>query len=160
MIARYDHLTGFPRVFRSLTGLRVSEFETLLPDLLPAFTTAELQRHTRPDRQRAPGAGPGFELAPRDQILLTVVWLRQYLIHEVLGFLFGVSDSTVSRTLARVLPLLEAHGQTHMRMPDPGRKKRRDFDALLADLPDLFVVIDSLDQKIQRPADRKEADRY
>jgi hypothetical protein len=42
--------------------------------------------------------------------LLTVVWLRVYPTHEVLGYLFGVSDSTVSGVIARVLPLLEQTG--------------------------------------------------
>jgi hypothetical protein len=41
---------------------------------------------------------------------LTIIWLRQYPTNELLGYLFGVSDSTASRILARVLPLLEAAG--------------------------------------------------
>jgi DDE superfamily endonuclease/Helix-turn-helix of DDE superfamily endonuclease len=160
MIARFAHLSTFPSVFQSLTGLRLVEFAPLLDDLRPAFTTAETTRHAYPERQRAPGAGHPFELAPRDQILLTLVWLRQYPTHEVLGFLFGVSDSTVSRIIARVLPLLEAAGRATMRMPDPGRKKRRSFDALVADLPELFVVIDSFEQAVQRPQERTEADTW
>jgi hypothetical protein len=160
MIARYAHLSTFPPVFRALTGLARAEFDPQVAELLPAFATAQQTTRTRPDRRRAPGAGHPFELDPRDQILLTVVWLRQYPIHEVLGFLFGVSDSTVSRCLARVLPLLEAAGQTAMRLPDPGRKKRRTFDALLADLPELFVVIDSFEQRVQRPAERAVAEQW
>src|SRR5437762_8000991 len=36
-------------------------------------------------------------------------------------------------------------------MPDPGRKHRRTLDALLKDIPERVVVIDSFEQKVQRP---------
>ena len=90
-----------------MTGLYVPEFDKLITDLLPNYMEAERARLDRPDRQRAMGAGHPFELDERDHILLTVVWLRVYPTQEVLGYLFGVSDSTVSRTIGRVLPVLE-----------------------------------------------------
>jgi hypothetical protein len=62
---------------------------------------------SRPDRQRAIGGGTPFTLTPREQFLLTIIWLRLYPMHTVLGFLCGVTHSTVGRVLARVLPLPE-----------------------------------------------------
>ncbi len=47
-----------------------------------------------------------------------------------------------------------------MRLPDPGRKRRRSLDALLSDTPELAVVIDTFEQPVQRPQDRKLADTY
>ena len=99
-------------------------------------------------------------MAGRDQILLTVVWLRQYPIQEVLGYLFGVSDSTVSRVIQRVLPRLEQAGRDTMRLPDPGKKRRRTLDALLAALPEVVVIIDSFEQRVQRPENRQAADDF
>jgi hypothetical protein len=160
MIMRYIHLTQHPDVFYSVTGLRVAEFDELLADVLPPYTDHEQQRLERPDRQRAIGAGHPFELNERDHILLTVMWLRVYPTHEVLGYLFGVSDSTVSRLIRRVLPVLEQAGRDTMRMPDPGKKRRRTLDDLLHDTPELAVVIDSFEQRVQRPRDRDEADSY
>jgi len=160
MILRYERLQRFPTVFKSMTGLHLAQFDDLITDMRPRLLAAEQTRLTRPTRTRAIGAGHPFELDPRNQILLTVIWLRLYPIHEVLAYLFGVSDSTVSRTIARVLPLLEASGQDTMRMPDPGRKRRRSLDVLLADTPDLVVVIDTFEQPIQRPQERKVADTY
>jgi len=160
MIMRYIHLTQHPNVFYSVTGLHVAEFDELLADVLPQYANHEQQRLKRPDRQRAIGAGHPFELNDRDHILLTVVWLRVYPTHEVLGYLFGVSDSTVSRLIRRVLPVLEAAGRDTMRMPDPGKKRRRTLDDLLHDTPELAVVIDSFEQRVQRPRDRGEADSY
>ncbi len=160
MILRYERLQRFPSVFKSMTGLHVVQFDALTTDVLPRFHAAELARLTRPNRKRAVGGGPGFDLDPRNQILLTVIWLRLYPIHEVLAYLFGVSDTTVGRAITRVLPLLEASGQDTMRLPDPGRKRRRSLDALLSDTPELAVVIDTFEQPVQRPQERKLADTY
>jgi hypothetical protein len=160
MIMRYEQLKHHATVFLKMTGLRIPEFDKLVDDLLPQLVQAEQERLSRPDRQRDLGGGGNSELVGRDQVLLTVVWLRVYPTHEVLGYLFGVSDSTVSRVIARVLPLLEQAGRDTMRMPDPGRKRRRSLDQLLNETPELAVVIDSFEQKVQRPKDPNERDRF
>jgi hypothetical protein len=117
------------------------------------FKAAQQKRlnDNRPDRLRAVGGGHPFALPFEEQILLTVMWLRLYPTHEVLAFLFGVDPTTVSRLLHRILPVLAQAGKDTMRMPDPGRKHRRHFDELLGDLPELAVVIDSFEQRVQRP---------
>jgi hypothetical protein len=160
MICRYDQLCRYPTVFLKMTGLRLNEFEQLLIDMLPRLADAERTRLQRRGRRRAPGAGRHADLARTNQLLLTIIWLRQYPTNEVLGFLFGVSDSTASRILTRILPLLEAAGKDTMRMPDPGRKRRKTLDTLLAETPDLAVIIDTFEQRIQRPRDRQMADGY
>jgi len=157
---RYEHLKQHPNVFLKMTGLRIGEFDTLVDELLPEFVQSEYERLRRPDRQREIGGGQHSELDSRDQLLLTVVWLRVYPTHEVLGYLFGVSDSTVSRISARVLPLLEQAGRDTLRLPDPGRKRHQTLDQLLRDTPELAVVIDSFEQKVQGPKDRNERDGF
>ncbi len=154
------HLSHHPHVFKQMTGLTVAEFEEVVHDVLPSFLAREQQRLSRPDRQRAIGGGTPFTLKPREQLLLTVIWLRLYPLHAVLGFLFGVTHSTVGRVLQRILPLLEAAGRDTMRLPDPGKKHRRTLDALLVDTPELAVIIDTFEQPVQRPKDRTEADTY
>src|SRR5262245_52393948 len=44
-----------------------------------------------------------------------------------------------------------------MRMPDPGRGRRRKLPALLKDTPGLAVVIDTFEQRTQRPKRRQRA---
>jgi hypothetical protein len=155
MILRLTRLRAFPAVFRALTGLTVAAFDALLPELLPAFDAGRRQRLDRPDRRRAFGGGDDFDLEPADQLLLTVVWLRHYPTQEVLGYLYGVSDSTAKRAIDRCLPLLEKAGKDTLRMPDPGRGRRKNLPALLKDTPGLAVVIDTFEQPIQRPRRRQ-----
>jgi len=160
MILQYKYLSHYPSVFKSLTGLHLREFDDLVADVLPLYQAAEIERLSHADRQRAIGGGHPFELDDRDHILLTVVWLRVYPSHVVLGYLFGVSGVTVGRTIQRVRPILERAGRDTMRMPDPGKKRRRSLDDLLWDTPELAVVIDSFEQRVQRAKDKTEADRY
>ena len=160
MIGRYQELHQHETVFKALTGLRVAEFDPLVADLLAEYEQAEQHRLSRPDRQRAIGGGRNFELDGRDQILLTVIWLRKYPTQEVLGYLFGVSDTTAGRISKRILPLLEAAGRDTMRMPDPGRNKRRQLSDLLSDTPELAIIIDPFEQRVQRHQDPKKADEF
>lgn len=165
MIARYERLRQHPAVFQSMTGLRLAEFDAVLTELLPRYQAAEVARLHRPSkrrpvRQRAIGAGNTFALDVGDQLLLTVVWLRVYPTYPVLGYLFGVSTGAVERILPRLLPLLEAAGQASMQralaaLDDPARRlrqrSRRQLDDVLRDVPTLAIVIDTFEQRVQRP---------
>jgi hypothetical protein len=149
MMLRYNHISRYAKVFQSMTGLSIRLFNELQRSMEPALITAEVKRLNRPDRQRGLGGGRSQEIEIIDQMLLTVVWLRCYPKQHVLAYLFGVSESSVSRVLHRVLPLLEQHGRDTMRLPDPGRKRRRELDELLKATPELAVVIDSFEQRRQ-----------
>jgi DDE superfamily endonuclease/Helix-turn-helix of DDE superfamily endonuclease len=155
LMLRLFRLRCFPAIFRTLTGITVAVFDHLLDDLRPAFATDRRRRLVRPDRQRAFGGGDDFDLEPDDQFLLTIFWLRHYPTQEVLGYLFGVSDSTAKRAVDRCLPLLEAAGRDTMRLPDPGRGRRKNLSALLKDTPDVAVIIDTFEQPVQRPRRRQ-----
>jgi hypothetical protein len=149
-----------------MSGLQIEEFDALARDLVPAVAAAaaaEQDRRRGRARRRAAGGGHPFALSFRAQLLLTVIWLRVYPTCPVLGFLFGISHPTVLRTIARVLPILEQAGRDTMRLPGhgrPGRRSRRDLPELRAAIPELAVIVDTFEQRVQRPRDRAEADRY
>ena len=86
MIARLDNLRQQPIVFGHLTGLTVAAFDELAAQVVPAVDAAHQKKLARPDRTRAIGGADNFDLSTADQLLLTVIWLRQYPTNEVLGF--------------------------------------------------------------------------
>jgi hypothetical protein len=102
MFMRYQYLSEHLRVFRSMTGLSISEFDRMVVEVEPHYETTERECLARPDRTRASGAGHPFELDYRDSLLSTMVWLRQYPVGEVLGYFFGVSEPTARRAVKRV----------------------------------------------------------
>jgi hypothetical protein len=163
MILSEARLRGVPAAFRAMTGMSADEFDGLVRDIVPSVAAAEQARRSGRKRRRAVGGGPPFSLSFREQVLLVVIWLRVYPTSPVLGFLFGVSHPTVLRTIARVLPILEQAGRDTMRLPghgERGRRSRRDLPDLLAAIPDLAVIVDTFEQRVQRPRDQEEADRY
>jgi hypothetical protein len=157
MLARLENLRRHPAVFRHLTGLTVALFDALAAEVAPALAQAQRRRRDRPGRRRAPGAGHPYALADADQVLLTVVWLRHYPTQEALGLLFGTSDSAAKRAVDRCLPVLEQAGRDTMRLPDPGKAKRKGLPRLLADTPGLAVLVDTFEQRVQRPRRRQRA---
>ncbi|HEX8962283.1 MAG TPA: transposase family protein [Rhodocyclaceae bacterium] len=160
MSLRYAQLIRHPTIFVTMTGLHRNEFDALADEILPLHAQAQRKRLQRPQRKRAMGAGHPFELAPIDQLLLTLVWLRHYPINAVLGYLFEVSESTARRAVLSMLPLLEQSGRDSLRMPEPNKRQRRSLDTLLTELPALLVIVDSFEQRVQRPPARSAADRY
>lgn len=156
----YARVSHSPAVFRALTGLTVPEFDSLLRDVLPALAAADRARLDRPHRRRAVGGGRKAALPPREQVLAQVIWLRRYPTDVVLGFLFGVDGAPVRRMRGRVLPVLEQMGRATLRLPEPTTGSRRTLETLLAETPELAVIIDSFEQPIQRPKDRAVADTY
>ncbi len=160
MILHYARLSRHATIFHVMTGLTVPQFAALVHDALPVYAAAEQSRLDHPNRQRAVGGGHPFALARRDHLLMAVVWLRRYPINAVLGYLFGVEETTALRTVRRVVPALERLGLDTMRLPDPGRGKRPQLDALLRETPGLAVLVETYEQRVQRHKEREEADRW
>ncbi len=160
MIGRSAWLTQYPTVFRALTGIGVAEYRQIVQELTGPYAAAEQQRLARPGRCRAIGGGRRFTLSLADQLLLTIIWLRQYPTFPVLGYLFGLDDRPASRIVARLLPLLEAAGRDSMRLPDPGPRHRRDLPQLLKNTPGLLVLVDTFEQRVQRPGAPEEQQRW
>ncbi len=166
MILRSPYLRRQPAMFKTMTGLTVALFDDLVEDLRPALAQARSARRNRPDRRRAGGGSRRCALPEREEILLTVIWLRHYFTQEALGYFFGVSDSTARQAIERVLPVLERLGRDTMRQPPPSRRQRQGVAEALHAYPELAAlddgtrVVDSYEQRVQRPQDRREADRH
>lgn len=153
----YTHLRRYPNIFKHLTGLTLDEFDILIERISNLYEEYRYERLKRENRQRGFGGGDKPELDRVHQLLVTVMWLRLYWTHELLGFFFGVSQPTISRYVSQLLPMLEAHGLDTMRTPIISRKKRlSQLGQALQEVPELQLVIDSFEQKVQRPKDKSE----
>jgi hypothetical protein len=141
MILRYTRLAAGPEIFAAMTGIAVATFDEIVAELAPRLTTARAASRDSPGRLRAPGAGHPFELAPRDALLATVVWLRHYPTCDVQGYLLGASKATASWTIREAMLLREAAGRDAMRPPDPGRYRRRSLSTLLQRIPKLAAAL-------------------
>jgi len=101
-----DRLKRRAGTFRQLTGLTPTAFDRLLAALEPRYAVADAKRKNRAGRGRRPGAGRKHKLPLADRLLMLLVYYRTYATHALLGFLSGVDDSAVGRTINPLQPLL------------------------------------------------------
>jgi hypothetical protein len=105
----YDSLKGDARKFVALTGITASEFQRLLPAFARAYARAFPPTKTQAGhpRQRRRGAGRKAALRrPEDKLLFALVYQKAYPLQELLGSLFGLSQSRANRWVHRLLPIL------------------------------------------------------
>ena len=154
-----------PRHLHNFTGLSVAQFEELVEVL-----RAEVSRDQglAGPRRRAVGGGRKAKLALEDQVVVTLMYYRLYLTQVLLGYLFDLDDSNVSRVVSRLRPrLLEVLPlpvqETRLFADDAQKPRRR-----IATLDELFqkhpefkeVLVDATEQEIPKPKDKVKRKTY
>lgn len=150
----YPSLRRQEKQFHHLSGLSVAEFDELYRRFEPAWVKAESVRLQQRERQRQPGGGGDYRLDLDTQLLLLMVWLRHYPTTELLGYLFGVSQSTASRTITRLLPVLAEVAEQEIQPPTGKRRSLAHFER---EEPDLFAIFDATEQSVNTPQDDEQA---
>lgn len=158
----YASLAHYPSAFRSLTGMTPAEFDSLLAD----FTFAQQRlrdrsrttRRCRP-RQRAAGAGHPFAHDDRHRLLLALIWLRLYPTYELLGFFFRLHKRNAQLNVRAVLAVLDTLADFPFDHPGSDRRKLRTLDQVMTAFPQVRLVIDGKEQRVQRPQQSYEAQK-
>jgi hypothetical protein len=152
----YKELSKQSRVFKSLTGVTVTEFDQLYEKVQPIWLENEIKRLSQRKRKRAIGGGRDYTLELKERLLMTLVWLKLYLTVSALGFFFGVSDSTVSRNTRNILPVLRQLGDHTLGWSDPPQRGQgKSIDQALQEYPDLLAIVDATEQRVRRSSDAR-----
>jgi DDE superfamily endonuclease/Helix-turn-helix of DDE superfamily endonuclease len=151
----YDALCRHPAAFPSLTGLTRAEFEALASQFEAAErdlrgAASETRRDRRP-RLKAPGAGHPYRNAARSRLLMALVWLRVYPTYEVLGFFFDLHKRNAQLNVRAALEVLDALGSFPFDRPGRDRTRLRSPAEVMAAFPQVAVIIDAKEQRINRP---------
>src|SRR5262245_45539834 len=150
----YGALARRPTAFRSVTGMGPEDFDALLTDFLAAQSErrrASTRTKRGTPRRRAYGAGHPPALDDRHRLLLALAWLRLYPTYEVLGLLFGLDRGNAHRNAADVLTTLAAMGTFPFERPSGERKKLGTVAAVMGAFPQVRLVIDAKEQRVERP---------
>ena len=152
----YAGLRRNEKQFRHWSGISVSEFDELYQDFEGAWVKSETERLNGRVRRRAIGGGGDYRLDVDTRLLLMLVWMRHYLTTEALGYLFGLHQSSVSRTISRTLPVLQSLAQAEWQNP-PRKGGGRSLTQLKTEKPDLFAIMDATEQVVNRPQKDEQA---
>jgi hypothetical protein len=150
----YEPLIRCPNAFRSLTGMTPTEFESLLTTFVAADQRLRGQSRTTRQgkrRQRAAGAGHPYRHDHRHRLLMALVWLRVYPTYELLGFFFGLHKRNAQLNVRDALTILDTIDDFPFDRPGRDRQKLRSTAEVMAAFPAVRIVIDSKEQRVNRP---------
>src|SRR5215208_1985398 len=158
----YEKLRQHPTAFRSLTGQTPEQFDALFAAFAPAHEARcralPLTKKEGTPRQRKVGGGPRTRHDRQTRLLIALFWLRVYPTFEVLGFFFSLNKTNVHDAVHDALATLETLAHFPFERPTAERKKRRSPAAVMDAFPDVRLVIDAKEQRVQRPKSSPEAD--
>jgi len=117
--------------FKRATGVERSTFQTMV-----AVVEQGLRKFGRPTT-----------LNYQDQLLLTLMYWREYRTEFHIGIAYGVSESTVCRTIQKIEHVLLKSKQFHL----PGKKALQSSETTLE-----IVLLDAREQPIERPQKNNE----
>ncbi len=149
----YESLAARPSAFTSLSGLTLADFEALFQDFTAAYAQDRQHSLTRAGkpRRRAAGGGTQFSQDGRTRLLMALVFLRVYPTYEVLSFFLSLHKANAQRGVVDVLAPLEAHTVFVCERPAADRQKLRSVQAVMDAFPDVRLVVDAKEQRVQRP---------
>ncbi len=102
-------------------------------------------------RRRAAGAGHPHRHDDRHRLLLALVWLRIYPTYELLGFFFGLHKRNAQLNVRDALAALDTIDDFPFDRPGRDRKKLRSAAEVMAAFPQVRVIIDGKEQRVNRP---------
>jgi len=128
---RYEEIKGWKDTdFKRLTGVKHGTFNQMLMVL---------------DRE-LPSFGRPPKLSRADQLLMTLMYWREYRTQFHISGSYGISEATVCRTINKVEEALVRSGEFCL----PGKKVLQPSDTIIE-----VVLVDVSEQPIERPKKSK-----
>ena len=110
-------------------------------------------------REREIGAGRPFKLDVKDRFLMLLVYYRLYITYTLAGFLFDLDQSNICRDIQKMETLIRKC------LPIPQKiynitNRLKTLDEIEKYFPGFISFIDSTEQQIPRPVDKKRRKAY
>jgi hypothetical protein len=141
----------------------VQEFDDIYDkEIVKRYHNHELKRllSARKDvRERKAGGGRPFKLDVKDRFLLLLVYYRLYITYTLAGFLFDLDQSNICRDIQKIEKLIRQC------LPIPQKiyritKRLKTPEEVEEYFPGFLAFIDSTEQQIPRPVDKRRRTVY
>ena len=151
----YERLCRRPQAAPSLIGMTLEAFDNLYDEFAVAhaqrLANLTVTKRKGTPRQRAVGAGGKHRYSLRDRLLMTLFWLQVYTTYEVMGFFYELNKTNIEDNLKDILATLDTMTTFTYDRPGPERKKLHSAGEVMDAFPDVRLVIDAREQRIERP---------
>ena len=101
-----NHIEENPKETKRLMGMAYEQLQQLIQNAERLHHEKQATLESKKVRIIAGGGGRKSKLSLKEQIILTLVYLRHLTTFQLLGIQFGVSESTANDTFNYWLPLL------------------------------------------------------
>lgn len=138
-----------PKEMKRLLGINQEQFRQLIAqvELLHNQKQDEIERNKL--RVNKKGGGKKPKLSRKEQILLTLIYLRHSPTFQLLGLQFGVSETTANDIFHYWLPIIsEALPPT---LIEQVKKFEGDYEWLQELLSEIQLIVDTSEQARERP---------
>jgi hypothetical protein len=160
----YDRLSKKPLLFKSFTGLTVQEFDNVYSKkIVKRYDKHEIQRLSskrKTARKRKFGAGRPFKQDIKNRFLILLVYYRLYITYTLAGFLFDLDQSNICRDIQKIESLVRQCLPIPERLYKITKKRLRTPDEVEQYFPGFLAFIDSTEQQIPRPVDKRKRKAY
>ena len=152
----YTRLSRKPLLFKSSTGLSISEFDVISREIESRYEEHERKRLSKRRRQRDVGDGRPFKLKVRERFLMLLVYYRLYITYTLSGFLFDLDQSNICRDISIIEPLVKLCIPLPIKKLYKRTRRLRTIDEVEEEyFPGFKAFIDSSEQEIPRPTKNK-----
>lgn len=151
---KHEWLSKRPNLFRSFTGLDVSEFNSIYAKVQAKYDEYEQKRLAREDRKREVGAGHPFKLPVLERLLMFFVYYRLYVTSALAGVLFGIDQSNAIKDIHKLEPLVKEILPIPKKLHERA-KQLQTLEEITAMFPELKAFVDATEQEIPRPGVKK-----
>jgi len=159
VLMSYARLSRRPLLFKSFTGLYISEFDVISREIESRYEEHERKRLSKRMRQRDVGAGRPFKLKVKERFLMLLVYYRLYITYTLSGFLFDLDQSNICRDMSIIEPLVKRCIPLPKKLYKRTRRLRT-IDEVEEYFPGFKAFIDSSEQEIPRPENKRKRKRY
>jgi hypothetical protein len=153
-----SHIEENPQDTQRLIGLGYPELQQLIQNAERLHGEKQVLLESKKIRIITGGGGRKPKLSIREQIILTLVYLRHMTTFQLLGIQFDVSESTANNIFNYWLPILRELLPSSL--IEQVKKNESDYEILKEVLTDYELIIDSYEQVRERPGDNKEQEKY
>ncbi|MEA5597147.1 transposase family protein [Rivularia sp. UHCC 0363] len=102
-----EYIETNPKEAQRLLGLKYEQLKQLLDKVIELHNDKVKLAESKKVRIIRGGGGRKPKLSPREQVILTLTYLRHLTTFQLLGVQFGVSESTANDTFNYWFPLLK-----------------------------------------------------
>jgi hypothetical protein len=147
-----------PKETQRLIGLEYGQLQQLIQNAERLHNEKQALLESKKVRIISGGGGRKPKLSIKEQIILTLVYLRQMTTFQLLGISFGVSESTANDTFNYWFSLLRELLPSSLL--ESVKKTASDYEVVKEILTEFELIVDSSEQARERPGEYKEQKKY